>query len=55
MDFISDGDFKLILLVDFNQLLVPNFGRIFVCHINMQNSNAFIDFIFHPENIDIDL
>ena len=47
MDFISDEYFL-------NQLLVPNFGRIFACHRSMENSDVFADFTFHPENIDID-
>ena len=51
--FIGRLHIKLIYI--FLSTFVPNFGRFFFCHRNPDNGNVFVDFTFHPENIDIEL
>ena len=51
--FIGRLHIKLIYI--FLSTFVPNFGRFFLCHRNLENGNVFVDFTFNPENIDIEV
>ena len=51
--FIGRLHIKLIHI--FLSTFLPNFGRFFFCHRNLENGNVFVDFIFNPENIDIEV